>query len=93
MSGHGKLVTIAAAILRDATAVEEYLNAERLSQPSFDVEAPGRLNFPTGKIAEAHERLLLASRKLHHLALGPVQSLVSLVSVSEPLPLMILIFY
>lgn len=83
MSGHGKLVAFANAILRDATSVEEYLDAQKLPQPSFDVTAPGRLNIGAGEAAEAYERLLHTSRELHHLALGPVQSLVSLVSVSE----------
>lgn len=75
------LVALATAILKDATAVEEYLKERGLPQPSFLPGAPPRLNIEDRAVAEAHERVLNATRELHHLTLGPMQSLTSLVSV------------
>ncbi|OCK72900.1 S-adenosyl-L-methionine-dependent methyltransferase [Lepidopterella palustris CBS 459.81] len=84
------LVALATAILKDATAVEEYLKERGLPQPSFLPGAPPRLNMEDRGVAEAHERVLNATRELHHLTLGPMQSLTSLVSFEDPFAISVL---
>jgi hypothetical protein len=62
---------LAQTILHDAATLDEYVHANNLPAPSFDVNAPARTPFTTKESINAHAALLANTHKLHHLAHGP----------------------
>ncbi|KAJ9606756.1 hypothetical protein H2200_008765 [Cladophialophora chaetospira] len=62
--------SIAKSILHDAELLDEYIRANNLPQPSFDVDGPPRTVY-TGETATAHASLLANTHRLHLLAEGP----------------------
>ncbi len=63
--------SIAKSILRDAELLDEYVRANNLPSPSFDVDGPARTVYNTSEATSAHASLLANTHKLHLLAEGP----------------------
>ena len=85
MSTPSALVALAQAILKDASTLDEHFRTQNLPQPAFDVHAPPRIAFSQPDLIQAHESLLANTKELHHLALGPIDSLRQIASiVSQP---------
>jgi hypothetical protein len=63
--------TLAKSILADAEVLDKYISANKLPQPSFDVNGPTRTVFANKEVNAAHCSLLTNTHKLRHLAEGP----------------------
>lgn len=77
------ILDLARSILRDAETIDAHLQANGLQQPSFDINAPTRIKFDDTEVTIAQQRLIVSSRELHHLVLGPAESLRTLANVCQ----------
>lgn len=75
------IIDLSREILKDAEAINAYFRDNDLQQPSFDINGPGRIKVDDEGVNSAHQRLILSARELHHLALGPAESLRALANV------------
>lgn len=82
LTSNTSLIEHATAILQAATQLQQRLDAEGLPQPSLDVDSGGRRDWHDASqhadILQARSALIDASRAILHLALGPVDALVTL---------------
>ena len=69
-----RIADLAAAIHSNTTKLDEYLKAQGIKSPSFDIDAPEKLDLPPA-IAGLREHILDATDELHHIVQGPVQYL------------------
>lgn len=69
------ILELSQAIAKDAAILDEHFRSQGLPQPSFDEAGPDKLIFQDVEVARAQERLLSSTRELHHLAMGPANSL------------------
>ena len=77
------ILDLARGILKDAEVLDAYFRTNDLQQPSFDINGPGRVKIEDFEVKSAHQRLITSSRELHHLALGPAESLRVLANVRQ----------
>ena len=77
-----RIKELAASILSDTTAIDDHLQTAKLGSPSFDINAPEKLDLPA-ELATAKDRVLEATDELHDLMLGPVDFLTGF-NVSNP---------
>ena len=90
MSSSTSIIELARAIVKDATILDEHLRSKGLQQPSFDQDGPDKLAFDNTEALDAQERLLSSTKELHHLTLGPANSLrLALNSVSKAIDISI----
>jgi hypothetical protein len=75
------ILDLARSILSDAESIDTYFQVNGLQQPSFDINKPARIMIQDQEISKAHQRMINSSRELHHLALGPAESLRALANV------------
>jgi hypothetical protein len=77
------ILDLARGTLKDAEVLDAYYRANDLQQPSFDINGPGRVKIEDFEVNSAHQRLITSSQELHHLALGPAESLRVLANVRQ----------
>ena len=75
------ILDLARNILSDAESIDTYFQVNGLQQTSFDINGPTRIVIHDQEISKAHQRMINSSRELHHLALGPAESLRTLANV------------
>lgn len=63
---------LAKAILKDAENLDNYISANNLPKPSFDVDGPVRIPYSTPEANESLSTLLANTHKLSYLAQGPI---------------------
>jgi hypothetical protein len=77
MSSSTRIAKLAQLIQTNTVKVDNYLQTEGLKTPSFDIDAPAKLELPPS-IEQARETILDATDELHRLILGPKQYLTGL---------------
>lgn len=71
----GDLEDLANVILASAKAVKSFLSDNNMPPPSFSSDAPSSFPDCPQDVQEARSQLLDASKKIHQLALGPIDHL------------------
>jgi len=74
MGSGNRISELAEQIHSNTEKVDTYLIAEGLKTPSFDIDAPVKLQLPT-EIEQARQAILDSTDELHRLILGPKQYL------------------
>ena len=75
-----------ATLIKSKTAdIDEYLKSNGLQSPSFDIDAPEKLQLPV-ELALAKDAILEAADELNSLLLGPVDFLTNYNVSRAPLP-------
>ncbi|KAL2292765.1 hypothetical protein FJTKL_07836 [Diaporthe vaccinii] len=70
------LEDLANVILASAKTVKSFLSDNKIPAPSFSVGAPSTFPECPQDVRDARNQLLDASKKLHQLALGPIDHLI-----------------
>lgn len=71
----GDLEDLANVILASAKTVKSFLSENNIPAPSFSADAPSIFPDCPQRVQEARNQLLDASKKIHQLALGPIDHL------------------
>ena len=71
MSSTSRIKELAASILSNTSAIDDYLISENLGSPSFNIDAPSKLQLPVD-LTKLKTQILDATDELHTLLLGPV---------------------
>jgi hypothetical protein len=77
MPSSTRIAKLAQLIQASTDKVDSYLQTEGLKTPSFDIDAPAKLELPAD-IEQAREAILDGTDELHRLILGPKQYLTGL---------------
>ena len=70
MTSTSRIAELASLVTTNTAIVDEYLKANKLPQPSFDVDGPFDLNLKDPKVEEARIAAMDASNELQDLLMG-----------------------
>ena len=72
-----RIVELALSIASNTTKIDDFLSSHNLRKPSFEVDAPLRLEFPSEAAGVEAARLaaIEATKELHDLLTGPTDCL------------------
>jgi hypothetical protein len=69
-----KLIQLAQIISRETEKLDNYIKANGLPEPSFDVDAPSSFPKVSGELNHSREEVMRATKELGELVAGPSES-------------------
>ena len=68
-----RIVELARHLLENVSTLDDYLNAQNLPTPSFDVHGPINVEIESSEVVDARDAAIDASTELSELLQGPIK--------------------